>query len=128
MGDLPIELKLSYDVGKYIFHGHNPQTGFFAIQWASDNTITLYEIGKQHPTPRTNMSEKSWNALRMVCKIENKETRMYRYGKSRIVHYGLGCVKNSARHDPVTISILNAALEGYTPCKNCYYRNRCRDR
>ncbi len=123
---IPNELKLDYEVTKYKYHGRNEKTGLFAIEWASSNLITLYKIGKQYPSPSTNMSTKAWVALRSICKAEKADLTMYRYGKSKVVHWNTECAKSNADHAPKKVKLLDASLAGLTPCKNCYYRTKCR--
>ncbi len=60
----------------------------------------------------------------MVSK-DQKDRIMYRYGRSKVMHWNTRCAQSSSNTIPTEIKLLDGKLAGLRTCQNCWDRTRC---
>lgn len=103
-------------------HGSNQRTGMFAVEWNGDKgNITIY---KQSDKPVSAFNQE-WAGVRMGCKVGSENQVMYKYGKSKTIHWNNKCAKPNTDAAPIEIGLLEGILSGHSECRNCWGRTRC---
>jgi hypothetical protein len=100
--------------------GHNEKTGLFGVVWNTDSQyVSIYKM-----ETRTGFCFDEWQAMRIGCKVGEENRVMYKYGKSKTIHWSRNCAKSNTNATPDEIEHLDAVLSGHKECGNCWSRTK----
>jgi hypothetical protein len=100
---------------------HNEKTGLFGVVWNGDSQyVNIYKVSDK---PVSILSPE-WTAMRVGCKVGEENRVMYKYGKSKTVHWSTKCAKPNTDATPSEIGLLDAILSGHKECGNCWNRTK----
>lgn len=105
--------------------GRNEQTGLVAAFVGSDpDYITVYTKKAKLEPWEERQGGQDYAALRILCKPGEESQQLYKYGKSKTIHWNTNCAKANATQEPTKVQHIDAVLAGHKECKNCWGRTR----